>query len=389
MRSWLVVAGKEHIGSEFLSALEGLAEDISILTCHDVEGALVLLQDQAVDLLIASAHDDTVDCLDLIPQAFAADPDLKVAVLSRLTPSLRTLHDLTPCLRFISEPPHPDELASLMNGVRARCPLGHKMGLDAFLAVSLLSHGGTSRAFRLSCSQGQGTLGFVNGILVHAHTAHLEGDNALQQMCLWDDYHLEAVDDERETDHLPNISSSVHELLRNAAALRREFSGYYEEPPVLVEDQPASGGTEQALLTWWQERAAESPGVVRVLFGFSPDSDCRCVETISQQFADALKVRSRWSSSPDDGPSFVRIHTEQKGLLSLTFVPMIQKNEFVFETFANRSDAVVICGVEGPDKGAAWESLVPGARRCLLAKHGGSCRKSGCEALAQLVKEKP
>ena len=266
--------------------------------------------------------------------------------------------------------------------LRKRQPGGPLRRPDIVDVVRIVAHAGQSRALRVSSDQGDGVLGFVNGSPIHAAAGHLRGNDAFLQMVLWEESRFAAFEASELLGGDANITAPLEELLQEAVGLRVAIEGDHE-----TLDLAADESSSTDVLRWWARATARDKAIVRVLIGFDTDATCGCVQTFSEVLADELKPIKHWVSEPEDGPSFVRVHVEDGGVLSLTFLPMEARNRFYFETFCQTSDAVVICRADETDEIMGWRECIPSSVSSVVCNDCGAGGDGMCPAVRRLVEQ--
>jgi len=249
-----------------------------------------------------------------------------------------------------------------------------------------VSHSHQTRVLEVNGSEGRGALGFVDGSLTHASTGHLIGGDAFFQMVLWEKSSFKGVDSNKYLDREATVSIPTAELLQEAVSLRKALEADVLEAPQPIEVAPEGTGC-LGVGEWWARATEEKRPIVRLLVGYSPKTSCGCVRAFTSEVADQLNPIKQWTSVPKDGPSFVRLHSEDGTILNLTFLAMIPSNRFFFETFARSSEAVVICRSGDNGGPEAWRDWVPEGVRVVASEESISGNGEHCPALQRLVED--
>jgi len=135
--------------------------------------------------------------------------------------------------------------------------------------------------------------------------------------------------------------------LAEVGALRRS-TGNSGATPVLVPNE----------VTWWRQALHAFNGGLRVLVGL-PLRGCPVGVTAAlQRLADEIDAQLPAVNFSSAGPTFARLHAANGGILSLTFLPEVRKHRFLFETFVDSVDVVLLCKPEAEET-QEWLKLVP------------------------------
>lgn len=112
--------------------------------------------------------------------------------------------------------------------------------------------------------------------------------------------------------------------------------------------------------SWWQRLIGSYPGGLRVLIGHPPDASSDALYRAVRKLAETLELPPPSFGMAGDGPSFVRLRPQAGGILSLTFLPVVRKNRYLFESFMQSVQLVLLCADPGaPLEGLDWAAILP------------------------------
>ncbi len=377
MGNWLVVSEDLELAGSLKGCLTGGSAEIQVNAAHDSAECQWAIENLDIDRIVISAAGDSVDRISFICAAFRKFPGLKVVIISEKCSQIGVHTSPGGDVHFVESF---DETTMIPLPNRTSDYSARRT--DIIDVVLIGQHAGLSQAIRVNSPQGFGFLGFVNGSLAYASTDHLIGKNAFLQMALWAGSSFECLDTNDEIGGEANISGSVSELIAIAADLRSAVEGDVPEIEGDTLTLPLLGVSTPGVVAKWTSSATPHRAIVRVLVGFDPCAPCDCVQAFLHRIAHDLKPVKQWSSEPSDGPSFVRVHTVEGGVLSLTFVPMNAKNRFYFETFASSSDAVVICSTQSSNgEMKNWRAVVPEGVQFMTSRRSEGSTSESCPGL--------
>jgi len=122
-------------------------------------------------------------------------------------------------------------------------------------------------------------------------------------------------------------------------------------PCTLVEAEP---------IEWWHRLKERFPGGLRMLIAHSPAEPRDGLFRAVAKLGESLKLPNPTFSLAAEGPSFLRLRPAVGGILSATFLPISKKNRYLFESFVQSVQLVIICGTRGNGiEAESWVSVVP------------------------------
>jgi hypothetical protein len=113
-------------------------------------------------------------------------------------------------------------------------------------------------------------------------------------------------------------------------------------------------------LMWWYNLVKQFPGGLRLLIAAIPDESTELVWGLVKRVAKLLEAPEPNVMCSSTGPSFVRLRAPCGGVLSLTILPLIKKNRYLFESFVSSMQACFLCCDDRIGGEAQfWKSLIP------------------------------
>jgi hypothetical protein len=163
--------------------------------------------------------------------------------------------------------------------------------------------------------------------------------------------------------------------VRLSLALMGQYGILKELPPnVLLKEEPVpkvitrwydlntpiKEETVPPSLQWWYNLIKHYPGGLRLLIAAVPSECTELVWELVKKVAILLEVPAPNVMCSTSGPSFVRLRAPCGGILSLTVLPLIKKNRYLFESFVRTMQACFLTGDEQlSDEASSWKSLIP------------------------------
>ena len=382
----MIIDGRQDLFPAIRAELASLGAEVELQIESEADPALRSLENSNVRRIVMRADDDAVDCLDMACRALHTSPQLEVVICSERYDRIDEPTSLATGVCFVADPREAAAVESPEEHPSSRDDDQSLLRPDIVDVVRIVSHSHQTRVLEVNGSEGRGALGFVDGSLTHASTGHLIGGDAFFQMVLWEKSSFKGVDSNKYLDREATVSIPTAELLQEAVSLRKALEADVLEAPQPIEVAPEGTGC-LGVGEWWARATEEKRPIVRLLVGYSPKTSCGCVRAFTSEVADQLNPIKQWTSVPKDGPSFVRLHSEDGTILNLTFLAMIPSNRFFFETFARSSEAVVICRSGDNGGPEAWRDWVPEGVRVVASEESISGNGEHCPALQRLVED--
>jgi len=125
-----------------------------------------------------------------------------------------------------------------------------------------------------------------------------------------------------------------------------------------LESSP-SAASDSITPPWWANLKRRSPGGVRVLVGYSPETSPEGILDSVRSLSRSLRLPCPVLALSQSGPSFARLRPEGGGIVSLTFLPLLQKNRYLFDTFLRGVELVILDGEGCAGDALHWDQAVP------------------------------
>lgn len=143
-------------------------------------------------------------------------------------------------------------------------------------------------------------------------------------------------------------------------------------PPIITKwynlNAPVNEESVPPSLVWWYNLTKQFPGGLRLLIAAVPEDNTELVWELVKKVAKLLEVPAPNVMCSTSGPSFVRLRVPCGGVLSLTILPLMKKNRYMFESFVRTMQACFLCSDERiVEESQSWKNLIPpNVKNCLF-----------------------
>ncbi|MCP4898053.1 MAG: hypothetical protein GY906_13865 [bacterium] len=393
MKTIVVVEDGSRLADQVREHIQASGAKIEVIPTTTRSGALRILDSSQIDCIVADADDGDLEGLNFVSQLLSTAPLASIAFATDDEELLYGCGESSAQFRFV-----PTKItATILHSVLSANPASAAttgqeavLVLDILDVVRLVGSSPEMRSVHISSEEGEGLLSFFNGALVHASAGKLTGMDAFLQMVLWRRARIKEASPEALQDGYGHSASPVANLLKDAVGLRMAMitdAFPAIKPPSEEKETNSEDKPEAEIGSWWQRLLVDRPNGVRMVIAHSPNTECHCAKTLTQHLAGDIGAVRNWSSDRGESPGFVRIHPELGGLLSLSVVPMSEKNKFAFESFARSAELVLICRKNYNKLADDWAKRVPYRVRCVIAGDESEHEEGVCTALQVLVEE--
>jgi len=260
----------------FLDAIQNLMRAYSdgqweVLVAPDAAGALALIREQKIDLLVIDVHMPVMDGLQFLALLHRKYPQiLKVALTGDATEPYRAACLSNGAELFLEKPASREGWQNLYSALNELIKLQpeegfrgmlRRVGLQDVLQMECLAR--SSSVLEVSTAQAQGTIFVVDGQIIHAQAGDVTGEEAFNYLMSLGggQFHLKPfVEPPART-----ISGSWEFLLMEAARKRDEASDPLTTSPFPSVEQAAAETTAETLVAPTPsapaQHAVESPSV--------------------------------------------------------------------------------------------------------------------------------
>jgi hypothetical protein len=185
---WIVlVEDSEPLERELVGALQRALPGIEVRCTPDADVALQLVNDSRSRILITEANSRSVDGLTLAACVRMRRSSLPLIFLSDDYAGSRSRIASFGASHLIEKPPQVQQLVDLVARILDAPPgfRGELRSHDLIELVQLVAMTMPNGALHLSTPEGQGTMWFDEGMIVHALTQDEDGVAAFQRMLTW------------------------------------------------------------------------------------------------------------------------------------------------------------------------------------------------------------
>ena len=365
MKQVLVVDGEGRLAAAVEDRLEPFRAEVELRTVESGEQAFEILAARPADVVVAGLREPCAEPLSLALRAVAsATPVGRVLLVGETPPELRWRQLAGGRIRFLGSLSEAGLAETIVEdperGATGRPEaFGHLEVLDL---VRLAGLGRFTGLVRVQCASGDGLLGFSGGRLVSASAGELSGNDAFYQMVLWRGGPAEEVELTAGEEPQPNLDGDVDSLLDEAARFRELLFlvDPMDEPAgrELADGEPQRPPAPGSLAAAWSRLTESRASGISVVLACPGECDRQCCQHLAAHLADELNAPLPSARTPDGGPMFVRLHPAAGGMLTLTFMPCVERNAFLFEALCRTADAVMLC-CPSPQASERWFSRVP------------------------------
>ena len=343
MISLLVVDGSGQLAG-LLQRQGALSEDFEVIAAKDSVEAIGILEERDVAILAIDGRSADLDPLAVTTWALRFNPGLKlVFVTGDPTPVPSRIVSHGPGPIFVNANDLGPQLGLILgrNGIIE--PLQAATAIDALDVTRIAGLQGSTGVVQIFAGKNSGTLGFEDGILVHAVCGSMAGPDAFFSMMLWPRGDIQKLSDEEAEACGTNVWFPSSFLFQEAERFRDALQGEDDDQDVGSGGASGEFETETAEAVW-RRLSRAYPAGVRVIVACSEACEGSCFRKMLAEIGDSLGAGAPWLSEASDGPSFARVHAKSGGTLAMTRVPLTRRHEYLFETLSKSAEATLLCG---------------------------------------------